>query len=235
MPTIIKGQPTSQEIIQKLKDLNEPVMLSFSCGKDSIAAWIALEDAGIEVVPVYMWYVPHLKFVDEEIAYFEDFFGKKIHQYPHASFYGWLNTFTMQSPERLGIIEAAKLPSPKYEDIWKLIKEELGMPGAWVADGVRASDSIVRRASLSKHGIMKPNNKKVSPIADWLKGEVIEAIENKGIDLPIDYEIWGRSFDGIDKRFTKPMKERLPEDYALLCEWFPMIELDILRGETYGL
>lgn len=229
MPTIIKGQPTSAEVVAKLASLGDPVMLSFSCGKDSIAAWIALEDAGIDVVPVYMYLVPNLKFVNDELDYFERVFGKRIHRYPHASFYRLINNFVFQAPERLRVIEAANLPTPEYADIWKLVKEDLDMEGAWVADGVRAADSIVRRASFVKHGVMKPNLLKVSPIADWLKGEVIEEIERRGIELPVDYEIWGRSFDGIDARFTGPMREYLPEDYETLRTWFPMIEADLAR------
>lgn len=50
MPTIIKGQPTSAEIRKRLKAEGRPVVLSCSLGKDSLAAWVALEDEGIEVV-----------------------------------------------------------------------------------------------------------------------------------------------------------------------------------------
>lgn len=223
-------------MIQRLKDEGRPVLLSFSCGKDSIAAWIALEDAGVEVIPCYMWLVPNLKFVNDELEYFEGVFGRKIHRYPHASYYRLMVNELDQSPEHCGIIEAARMPTPDYDEIWALIRKDLGLdPDTWVADGVRAADSIVRRASFVKHGVMKRSKMKVSPIADWLKAEVMEAIERNGVELPIDYDIWGRSFDGIDYRFTAPMKERLPEDFETLKTWFPMIESDIVRHEAYGL
>ena len=54
MTTVIRGQGTSEEVRQKLHDEGKPVLLAFSCGKDSIATWLALEDAGVEVVPCYM-------------------------------------------------------------------------------------------------------------------------------------------------------------------------------------
>lgn len=236
IPTVIKGQPTSKEVIQRLKDEGRPVLLSFSCGKDSIAAWIAMDDAGIDVVPVYMYLVPNLGFVQEEIEYFEGMFGRKVHQYPHASCYRFFAQYAFQAPENCGIVDAAGIQSPDYDYIWSFVKEDLGLPpDTWVADGVRAADSIVRRASFVKHGVMKPSKRKVSPIADWLKGEVMDAIEGRGIKLPIDYEIWGRSFDGLDYRFTHPMKERLPEDYEVLKAYFPLIETDILRHEHYGI
>lgn len=231
MPTVIKGQPTSAEVLERLKAQGDPVILCFSCGKDSIATWIALEDAGIDFTPVYLWYVPHLKFVDDELDYFERTLGKKIHRYPHPSFYRWLNALVAQAPERIRVIEAAKLPEPTYEQLWDLVREDLNLPNAWLADGVRASDSIVRRASFVKHGVMKERSHKVSPIADWLKGEVYGAIERRGIDLPIDYEIWGRSFDGLDYRFIAPMRDKLPDDFSTLKKWFPLIEADIVRNE----
>lgn len=230
MPTKIKGQPTSKEVLQTLADLNQPVALGFSCGKDSIATWLAMREYGIEVVPVYFWLVPNLRFIDEELEYFEGVFGQRIYRYPNPSFYRLINAAVDQPPERLRVIEAAKLPTPDYEQTWQLIFDELGLAkDTWKADGVRAADSIVRRSSFTQHGVMKKNSHKVSPIADWLKGEVMDAIEGAGIELPIDYEIFGRSFDGIDRRFTEPMKEHLPEDYERLREWFPMLVTDMIR------
>lgn len=237
MPTVIKGQPTSAEVRERLAEEGRPVLLSFSCGKDSIAAWIALEDAGVEVVPVYMYYVaPGLvSLVDDDIAYFEDFFGAKIHQYPHESYFRWLNNFIAQAPQNLGIIEASRMPSPKYAELWKLIKDDLGLPqDTWVADGVRAADSIVRRASFVRHGVMKGSSNKVSVIADWLKAEVMGAIDRRGCKLPLDYELFGRSFDGLDYRFVEPLRRERPEDYKRLVEIYPMIEVDIWRHEHYA-
>ena len=89
MPTHIKGQPTSEEVIARLREEGRPVLLSFSCGKDSIAAWIALEEGGVEVAPVYMYCVPPgtLSLVEDDLAYFERAFGARIRRYPHESYY----------------------------------------------------------------------------------------------------------------------------------------------------
>ena len=128
------------------------------------------------------------------------------------------------------------MPSPKYAQLWSLIKDDLGLPqDTWVADGVRAADSIVRRASFVRHGVIKPSSHKVSPIADWLKGEVMECIERRGVELPVDYGLFGRSFDGLDYRFVKPLRDKRPDDYARLLEIYPLVELDIRRHEHYGL
>lgn len=94
---------------------------------------------------------------------------------------------------------------------------------------MRAADSLVRRSSFVRHGVVKKSSRKVSPIADWLKSEVMDAISGAGIELPIDYEIFGRSFDGIDSRFTEPMRRHLPDDYERLRRWFPLMVSDLIR------
>lgn len=231
MPTVINGQPTSKEVLQRLKDLDQPVALSFSCGKDSLAAWIAMREYGIEIIPVYFWLVPDLEFVNDELSYFEEFFGTHIYRYPSPSFFRLINGCVDQPPERLRFIEAASLPTPDYQQTWEVVLDELGLdPKTWKADGVRAADSLNRRASFVKHGVMKESNRKVSPVADWLKGEVMEALDGAGVKLPIDYELFGRSFDGTDYRFTEPMRKHLPDDFQRLCDWFPFLVTDIIRN-----
>ncbi|QOR47591.1 phosphoadenosine phosphosulfate reductase [Trueperella pecoris] len=238
MPTTIKNQPPSAEIRQQLADAGNPVLVAFSCGKDAIAATLALHDAGIKTELAYLYYIPGrdrkttLSFIEDEIKYLEDAFQQKIHKYPHPSLWRWLNAFTFQPPERLNTIEAAKMPEIDYDAMWDLIRDDLGIPhNTYVADGVRAADSIVRRASFVRHGIIKPAKRKVSPIADWLKGEVVNRISQAGIKLPIDYEWFGRSFDGIDYRFLEPISRHAPDDYKQILDWFPLADLEIFRAQ----
>ena len=231
MPTVIKGQPTSAEVIAKLKAEDRPVLLAFSCGKDSLGAWCALRDAGIEVVPAYMWGVPHLGFVDDEIEHYQELFGCEIRQYPHPSFYRILNSCSAQTPARVRAIAELDMQVPTYEQTWGAIKADLGLPqDTWVADGVRAADSIVRRASFVRNGVMKRTTHKVSPIADMLKGELMDLLDRHGVDLPIDYKIWGRSWDGTDYRFIEPMAREMPEEYAYLKRWWPLLDTELYRG-----
>lgn len=236
MPTVIKGQPPSLEIRARLVEEGRPVLVAFSGGKDAIATELALCEDGIETTLAYMYLVPPgrdglgLRFVDDALARLEDQWQKPIHRYPHPSVYRMLNSLVFQPPERCKIIEDAQLPSPSYEQIWALIREDLGFPAdTWVADGVRAADSIVRRASLTKYGAMKPKDHKVSPIADWLKSEVMGIIDRHGVDLPIDYEWFGRWFDGIDYRFLAPLKDNDPEDFQRVLDWYPLAELELIR------
>lgn len=234
----IAGQPPSSEIRARLKAENRPVCVAFSGGKDALAATLALMDDGIEVRPAHLYGIPGeepmtaIGFVEDSLNRFEDQLGIEIRRYPHPSLYRKLNNLVFQPPERFNIINAARLPAPTYEELWHEIRIDLEVDeDTWVADGVRASDSLVRRASIKKHGAMKHDSRKASPIYDWLQGSVHDYIDMHGIDLPIDYELFGRSFDGIDYRFIKPIKEHLPEDYEQIKRWFPLVELEILRNE----
>lgn len=234
----IEGQPPSAEIRQRLKDENRPVCVAFSGGKDAIAATLALMDEGIDVRPAHLYGIPGkepmtaLGFVEDSLNQLEDQLGVEIRRYPHPSLYRLLNNYVFQPPERLSVIDAARLPTLTYEEIWDEIRIDLDLDETtWVADGVRASDSLVRRASIKKHGAMKLSSRKVSPIYDWRQGSAYELIKHHGIKLPIDYELFGRSFDGLDYRFIKPIKDNLPEDYEQIKQWFPLIDLEILRNE----
>lgn len=226
-----QSQPSSEEVRAILAAEERPVMLAFSCGKDALASWLAMQDAGItEVRPYYLFYVPDLRFVQESIDRFSEFFGQHIPAYPHPSLFRWLNNLIFQAPERCASIEAADLPNPSYIDMMCLLREEFGLADdTWVADGVRAADSPVRRISFATHGVMKPKTGKVSVIWDWRKRDVMGRIEKAGIDLPPDYEWFGRSFDGLDYRFLEPMSRHAPDDYERVLEWFPLARLELMR------
>lgn len=233
----IPGVPSSEEIRQRLYDEGRPVAVAFSGGKDCMAAELALQETGVETVLCHLYLIPGrepgktLNFIEDGLCRLEDQWQKPIHRYPHPSFYRWLNNFLFQAPENCAVIEAAMLPTPTYEEMWQLIRADLGLdPDTWVADGVRAADSLPRRASIKAHGAMKPKHHKVSPVWDWLNRSVYGFIERKGVKLPIDYEWFDRSFDGIDYRFLKPVHDNAPDDYERILEWFPLAELELIRN-----
>lgn len=226
----IPGVKPSEDIRAELASAG-PAFLAFSGGKDSIAAWIAMRDAGIEVVPYFMYLIPGLKHADETIDHFEQHFGQRIERYPHPSLYRMLNNFVFQPPERIRTIQAANFPNIEYEDIVAFLREDHDMPDAWVADGVRAADSIIRRVSIKKHGPMKESSRKVSVVWDWRKAHVLAAIKADGLTLPPEYEWFGRSFDGIDYRFLEPLRRLRPEDYQTVLEWFPLADLELFRHD----
>lgn len=237
MTTTIDGIPPSTEIRARLAAEDRPVILSFSRGKDSIAAWLALRDAGIKVHAFYKFFLPGmlLDLERRSLAYFEDVFGQPIHCYQHPSTYRMLRNYVFQPPERWPIIRAANLPNLTYQALNTTIRSDLDLPAdTWIADGVRACDSPGRRMAIQRHTPFRTGTGMVSPIWDWTRSETMQAIAKARIRLPDDYKMFGRSFDGIDLRFLAPLKKRFPDDYQLILDWFPLADLALFRADMLG-
>ncbi|WP_051386167.1 hypothetical protein [Actinokineospora inagensis] len=231
LPITINGITPSQRLREELAAEGKRVLLGFSRGKDSLAAWLAMREAGITVVPYHLYLVPGLQFVEDSLKFYEDFFGTRIVNLPHPSLYRWLNSFLFQPPERCAIIEAAQFPEPTYEELADLLRNDLDLPRAWNADGVRAADSPNRRMAMVTHGPVREHLRKVSPVWDWRIADVRAALARHSCPLPPEYDWFGRSFDGLDYRFLKPIKDHAPEDYARILEWFPLADLEIFRRD----
>lgn len=218
--------------IETMQAQTNAVLLSFSMGKDSIAAWLAIRDKFEQIEPYYLYLIPGLEFIDEALAYWQKVMGQKIHQLPHPSLYRQLNAFVFQPPERCAIIEKANLPDFDYEDVNRIVREDVGLDAkAYCATGVRAADSPMRRMHFVKRGPVMHSRKLFYPVWDWTKDDVITAISSAGVKLPKEYKWFGRSFDGLDLRFLLPLKRHAPRDYARVLEWFPLADLEVFRYE----
>ncbi|HDR1312790.1 phosphoadenosine phosphosulfate reductase [Pasteurella multocida] len=224
----MSGQKTIDFVAKKQRK----TLLAFSCGKDAIAAWLAIRDHFDEVIPYYLYLVPDLEFVNEQISHYEKFFSVKITQLPHPSVHRLLNNFVFQPPQNLRIIEDAGLPNFDYLDIQKVMCHKFGLPkDTLVADGVRAADSPMRRIAINTHGSISFNQLKYHPVWDWKKQDLIDCFRKHNVKLSKDYKIFGRSFDGIDLRFLYLIKKHYPRDYQKILELYPMADLEIFRWE----
>jgi hypothetical protein len=223
---------TGEEVIQAIRRKTDTITLAFSCGKDSIGAWLALRPHFTRIVPVYMYLVPDLDFVDKSIRYYEEFFQTPILQVPHPSLIRLLRNLTFQAPENINIIERCGFAPLDYDKIIQQVKIDLKLPKiTYHATGVRAADSPIRRAAVNRSGAINEKRKQFMPIWDWNKARLLEEMKKSGVKLPIDYKLFGRSFDGIDYRFLKPIKDNLPDDYQKIIEFFPLADLEIKRRE----
>jgi len=210
---------------------HDKALLSFSLGKDSWAAWLGARDY-FDFTPYYLYLVPGLEFVDEYIAYAERKLGTKIVQLPHPAFYRWINNCTYQPPERLRTIWAVGWPAFDYDDMRAAVIEDCGLPDdVWTATGVRAADSPMRRASLIKNRGVNANRRYFYPVWDWNKERLLAELVANDIRLPVDYKVFGRSFDGLDLRFLIKIKEHFPRDYQRILDWFPLVDMEMARYE----
>jgi hypothetical protein len=183
--------------------------------------------------------IPDLKFQRESLDYYEQKFGEKITVIPSPHWYTHLYKLMYQSPSRIAIIDrwiyAGKLTIPTYDQLFAVVKDELGLPAdTYVGTGVRANDSLTRRLTIKKHGAENKNRKQFFPVFDWDIARVKEEIRSSGIKLPVDYRIWGRTFDGVEMAFIQGLRDNFPEDYETVKFWFPFVEMDFLRFRDYS-
>lgn len=229
--------PRGPALMQAVRKTYGPrALLAFSRGKDSLATWLAMREHFDEIVPVHFVRVPGLEFVDESLDYYERFFGVRIYRLPHPKTYGMLRSFLFQTPSRIGLITGFDLPEQyDFPDAHDLLRAEEGLDEAVpCANGIRAADSPMRRVSLMTHGPISYNTRQWSPIWEYKKEELLKLIDRNEAKLPVDYRIFGRTFDGLDYRYLKPMKEHFPNDYKRVLEWFPLAELELWRIEKMG-
>lgn len=220
------------ETVAKVRESQSETLLAFSRGKDSIAAWLAIRESFEKVHPYYMYRIPGLEFVDESLAYYEQFFGVKIHQMPHPALHRWLNNFTFQPPERVQVIRQADLPTHSYDDVRQAVAKMHGLhEDTLMADGIRAADSPIRRVAIMKHGSISWSKHLYHPVWDMTIDPMLDLLKRHGLKLPVDYTLFGRSFDGLDLRFLLPLKKHRPGDYRKVLEWFPLADLEVFRWE----
>ena len=230
---------TSEDVIAKAKELSPRILMSFSTGKDSIGAAIAVMRAGFEdVQPFYMYQVPgNLEFIEESLDYYERtlFGGKRIIRVPHPFIQRSMRKAILQPPERLQLLVDMDFERYSATDLQNTIVEWLGWPESTLtALGVRATDSQNRYTMFKRLGFGAAVNMaagKFYPIFDWNKDKLVDEIKRSGVKLPIDYRLFGKTFDGLDLRYIAPLKKHFPRDYEKLRFWWPLIDVEFFRYE----
>lgn len=230
--SIQRHHETGEGVIAEIAKLTDTVALNFSCGKDSIAAWLAIRDH-FKVVPVYHYQIPGLQFVEDALAYYEDFFGQRIVRMPNPAFHRMLNALVFQTPDRISKIMRLDFNEFDRDVTWMAAMQDAGYDPeeAWCCVGLRKSDNLTRWQAITKHGAINTNRRMFYPIFDWSKDRLFNELKAADVALPPDYLMFGRSFDGIQYQYLKPISERYPADYERILRWFPLADLELKRAE----
>jgi hypothetical protein len=235
MPERGKPQfPSSTALCEFMRDTLgiDHVLLAFSCGKDSLAAWCKLLDHGFKVTPYYQVMIPGNDFVEKSLAWYENHFDTEVHRILHPNAWRWLNSLTSQPPWRRDAISSLDLPAYTYAEIQEAMRRSVpGMDGGWVSVGTRIVDSPIRRMNLT-HRVVNQKNRSFFPVFDFLKKDIISILTKHKVKLPIDYEVFGRSFDGIDHRYCEPLSRHFPESWENLLFWYPMQGMELFRADV---
>ncbi|MDR2489720.1 MAG: hypothetical protein LBD42_09585 [Desulfovibrio sp.] len=214
------------------------ILLSFSGGKDAWAAWLGIREHfdPAKITPFYYYLVPDLEFVEDYLTYAEGILGTRITRLPNPRFYEMLNDCVYQPPDRWPTILNLNLPRFTWDDVHRACEASRELPEkCWCAVGLRSADSVQRRTALRTHGVVNDKRRVFYPVWDWKIDRVYEELEHNRIKLPVDYNLFGRTFDGIYLLYLYNIKKHYPRDYERILEWFPLADLEIWRYERYGL
>lgn len=225
---------TSEQLCERIAEkANGVAIVSFSMGKDSIAAYIQMKKYFDKIYPVFYYMVPDLEFQNKSLEYYEnEVFKERISRFPSPALFRQLAYFMYQHPGAVDYIHEQDIYIPHYDEIFAAAKLDLNLPiETYTGVGVRINDSLNRRFSIKKYGAVNEKRKQFYPVFDWDNERLITEIRQSGIKLPIDYRIWGRSFDGFHYKFLKPLKDHFPNDYEKCKSLYPFLDLELLRHE----
>lgn len=219
---------------EMLAEINQDtVLLSFSRGKDAWGCWCALRDK-VDIQPFHYYVgIPHLTFVDEYLAYAEKIMGKEIITLPPPQTLRRLSPEPAdQPPNRLLVLQAFDLKAYTFEELQDLVKEICGLPqSTYTALGVRACDSARRALFFKSHGPLSRNQKKFYPVWDWNKEKLLTELKRHDIKLPVDYKMFGRTFDGTFYMYIAGIKKYYPADYRRMLDYYPFLDEEVFRHE----
>ena len=224
---------TGEDTVAAVRALSPETIISFSRGKDSIAAYLAIRDSFERIVPYSYYLVPGLEFVNESIAYFEQKMGCRIVQYPAVATYDMLTNMVYQPKEHIDVIERMNLPSLHQDDLRRALVADYDIDEkAYNAVGMRSSDSVQRAFSIQRNGTINHNRQTYYPVHDWNKQRVVDTIKASGWKLPMEYRYFGSSFDGFYISYLYPIYLYFPRDFQRILEYFPFAEMEVLRYES---
>ena len=217
-----------------IAEAGSTVLLSFSAGKDSIAAWLALRDDGrFTVIPYYLDWIPGLSWVDDMIAYYENYFGCHIYRMPHPYLYEQLDRCAFQPPHRVAKINAWNPPRFTFADVDNLVARAAGLSSPFVSIGMRAADNLERRRMILQQGSLGIKRRRYFyPVWDWKIQDVIDCIMRHKVKISPEYAIWGRTPVSFNYDYMAPLRDNYPDDWERLRQWFPLIDLQCYRYEV---
>jgi hypothetical protein len=220
------------DFLQKVKSLkNKTNVLHFSTGADAVASYLKLKEHGIKPVLIYHYFIKDLPMVKNYIDYFEKKFDEHIYQFPSTLWAERIDNALYQPPvwarEKFrNHITHYELDKFTKEEFDKVIADTLGGDVVFHL-GLRYTDGIRRYSHLTRHGTSYGN--KFYPIASFQVKDIQDILERHDCLLPIEYRLWGISFESPRAWNVNLIKEHCPETYRQILKIFPMAGAEGLR------
>lgn len=231
---MIVGTVESRALCKRIAGQTSTVVMGFSRGKDSIAAAVWLREFFENVILFHVSACPGVDFVESSLRYYEDRLGMTIHRCISRDFFESVDSMHWQPIEFEDSVDSLHLLDHAHstDKVARLIRDAYATPDAWMAFGISAEDSIIRRSQKKYREGINSEKRIFYPCFNWRKEHVMQAIESAVIALPQDYLMANRSFEGpMNSRHLKRMMELRPQSFAQV-EWhFPFIRAQVARNQ----
>ena len=230
--SFIRGNPDSDALCREIAERSNGVcLLSFSRGKDALAAWLNLSRFFDRIVPFTCAAIPHVPFADEYLRYVERIFGTHVIRLQDGGLYAAVEALQFQYPHDEAWIDEAQLPAYDAQDIASMIRNHLGYPNAWTAYGLNASDSIDRMITVRQCRGRYYGTRSFYPNYDWTHAQIMDALAKSNIRLPNEYHIASRSFaGGLMPHNLLAVEKRAPDLLARLEHYYPLLRASLARS-----
>jgi len=210
------NEQLEKDFLSKVDTLKDKTnVLHFSLGADSVACYLRLKEFGIKPILVYHYFLKDLPMVKNYIDWFENKFNEHIYQFPSTLYSEMINKALFQLPikarERFrNKIISFGLDKHTKEKFDRFLDTALGK-GVIFHLGLRYTDGLRRYQHLSKYGCSYGN--KFYPIVSFQVKDIQDILEKNGCLLPIEYRLWGLSFESPRAWNINLIKEHCPETY----------------------
>lgn len=211
--------------IKTQSKVTDSVIVAFSGGKDAIVTLDLCCKYFKNVKAFFMYSVKGLEYQEKVLRYYENRYDIEIERVPH---------FLLGEQLKRGYFTRwdLSIPTTTQTEMFDFVRDRFGIE--WIAGGERASDSIMRRAFINKHGSIDNKSKRFYPIAYWNKNEVLQYIKYKKLYLGKAMRDLGNSANGLDGETLTYIKENFPDDYEKILKMFPFIGSRVVRFNEYG-
>lgn len=209
--------------LAKLATQNEAILVAYSGGKDSRVVLDLCSKTFGKVVCFYLYLVPGLKFIEDQLQWAINRYKVDILQYA--------GMMALPTILKYGIYcdpsyEYEKFLPIKEKDEFDIVRNDTGI--TLIANGQRKSEGIHRRKNMSR-----PSKNVIYPIKNWNKFEVLSYCKAHDIPLP---DALRKDMSGVnleDKTLCW-LYDQYPQDFARLLQMFPYAEVPIYRRKFYG-
>jgi phosphoadenosine phosphosulfate reductase len=215
----------TQRALETVRATTSKVLVAYSDGKDARVVMDLACRTFDHIEGFFMYYVPGISFLEHAIEEAQDRWKVRIHQVPH-----WSSIMALKSGVYCN-------PAPENEyvlpnmSLWNIYASMIKMTGIPVIlTGFKRSDSNSRRRFM---GWSESNKQIVHPVAGWKKREVLQYLTFRSIPIPASS---GAATTGVDLSDTELLwlHANHPEDFKVLCRYFPFAEAVIRRKEFFG-